>query len=187
MINDAAYNQTVVDDAVETISKIANFDRETARDHYHFSIWVAAVATAGLGFLLTKGPDLVQDNPQLKRWIVAAAIGLLVALALSAIVQWCVGTFRESTQTIKGLYQHQRLRIICAPENIHEIMRTPETWYRLTAQLLNGEFIADELKGRWCGHHRRRDQARRIYLIALWVQWVVVALCYIAVLTIAFP
>ncbi len=138
------------------------------------------------GFLLTKGLDLVEDTPQLKGWIVSAAIGLAVTLALSALVQWCVGTFREATQTIKALYQHQRLRLIVVPETVRAIMSTPESRYKLTSQLLEGAFISEDLLDRWQSPHRRGMRARLAYGIAIWMQWILVAVCYVVVLIVAF-
>ena len=171
-----------VEDTVETISRIADFDRETAKDMYHFSIWVAAVATAGLGFLLTKGLDLVATTPQLKVWIVAAAIGLAFTLALSAIVQWCVGTYRATTQIIKAIYQSQRLQLLEVPETVRALPRS-----RLATKLVAGEFITEDgLLHRWKRHHRRRDRAQLFYVIAIWVQWVLVLICYVVVFIVAF-
>lgn len=164
-----------VNDVVKTISAIADSDRETARDHYHFSLWLAALATAGVGFLLMQGPGLVQNNPQIKGWIIiTAAIGLFASLILSAFVQWYVAAFRKVLQSIKGDYQSQRFRIIRGAPLDNDKIDT------LLKRLVDGDFIPKgKLKDRWDSDQQERTRAEKIYRDVLKTQWCVVLAFYL--------
>lgn len=171
-----ATKKELITSIMEVLKVNYQSDNDTVKDNLKYSSWVAALATAGLAIVITKGTEFPKSNgiPELMKITgVLFLVGMLSTVSINRLINSILRLQRQCFAFLTA----QGLRLIMNPSLIKDI--EGDKGLDILLQIHNGHFLATVQKKSLEELHKKSNRTYYAFRIFAGIQQLAVILGYI--------